>query len=712
MIFYACGNLTEKALVVSNPWEFSPAEFPSEKVRLDKSERQAFYRNPATQWNFYTGIEPCNPNQRTSKDNPPRRLHGFCADFDIPIPDTRIDEVVASMKIPPAWIERSLGGKTRLVWPLARPILLDGATHATFVLQHAIPWLSLGLLPGLDEGAFTDAARLLANGGVWRATGAGPITDPDLQAFVVRTAKDFNFAPATSSNAIPLDVVEARLRETVPGFAWPSDFVIESQGPSWFVPGSTSPMSAIVKAEGCITFSDHAEKPFYSWRDILGAEFCKEFSEAAISKATANIWFDGKNWWRKIKGVFKACGEKEMNNHFQVICGMSDRAQIAEAFSHIYNESRVEGAAPFIFRPEGQIDYMGHPVLNIASVRVMQPVQGEYPFLAEFLPRLFVNEEQYFYWKAWFQHFYKSGLEQKPRPGQALFMLGPPGIGKGFTSHEIIGKAMGGFSDASAFLVNGDTFGSENFHRPLLCVDDETAGGNAATQERFGAMVKKAVANQEFRYHQKFQVPCLVEWSGRVVVTMNLDYSSTRLMVPMDNSNLDKVSIFRCSSDETLKDIFCERYELQRRMQTELPAYLYDLTNWMPPDFVIRDGRFGFKSYHDPALLDATHQTSRSASFKEILLEELTNFFKGNPEATEWRGNVTQLYRMVFFNPANDSLLRKMSLDNINRYVEQIAREGLIKCTAVTGECKTRVWVIRRPEPATPPAVALPIFSK
>lgn len=706
--FFACRNLTEKAFAEVTPWEFSPAESPSEKVRHDKIERQAFYHSPATVWQFYTAIEPANPNQRISKENPPLRLHGLVADYDVVIPDTRIDEVIAEMKHPPAWVERSLGGKTRLVWPLVRPILLDGTKHAAYVLQEAVAWLSLGLLPGLDEGAFTDPARLLCNGAVWRSTGKPPIDDPELQAFVVKTAQSYNFSPAVSGNKIPLDAVEAQIRKVFPSFGWPSDFILESQGPSWWVPGSTSPMSAIVKDEGMLTFSDHAEKPFYTWTDILGKDFTKEFADASISKATNDIWFDSKNWWRRIKGVYKPCGEKEMNNHFKVACGMTDKKTIDEAFNHLFNECRVDGAAPFMFRPEGRIQYMGNPVLNIASARVLPPVAGEYPFLAAFLPRLFLNEEQYIRWRAWFQYFYKSGLEQRPRPGQAIFMLGPPGIGKGFCSHEVVGKAMGGFTDASAFLVNGDTFGSENFHRPVLCIDDETPGGNAAVQERFGAMVKKAVANQEFKYHAKFQVPTMVEWSGRVIVTVNLDYASTRILIPMDNSNLDKICIFRCTSDESIKELFPERYELQSRMLSELPAYLYDLVNWVPPDSVPRDGRFGYGSFHDPALLDQTHQTSRSAPFKEILLEELTTFFKNSPEATEWRGNVTQLYRLMLYNPLNDGILRKLSLDHINRYIEQIAREGLIKCTAETGDAKTRVWIIAKPELSA----VLPIFSK
>jgi hypothetical protein len=717
MSFYFVRNLTDKNLSTCEPWVF-PGEKPSEKVCKSKEDRQFWYRSKSTDWQFYTSVEPILNTQRVSKDNVPYRLHGFCADFDLPLTDARIDEVVGTMKMKPQWIERSLGGNCRLVFVLDRPILLDSYAHSVFVIQQASSWLNLGLLPGLDEGAFTDPTRLLCNGGAgaWRATGHPPVGDPDLQAFIVKTGLAFRFSPVTKNNDIPLDVIEKAIRERFPGFSWPSDFVVGSAGPSFWITDSVSPMSARIKPDGIFTFSAHAVKPFYSWADILGPEFTRGYADGAMAAATKDIFWDGKNFWRKVKGVYKACAEKEMDIHFRVDCGMSNKkdksgtSPIDKALSHLHNECRVDGAAPFLFRPQGRIEYMGQPVLNITSTRIMLPAPepGPYPFMEEFMPRFFVTQEQYDRWRAWFRYFYISGLEGKPRPGQAIFIVGKPGHGKGFISHEVVGKAMGGFTDASAFLVRGDTFGSENFHKAVLCIDDESAGGNNYSHDRFGSMLKKTVANQEFRYHAKFKEPCMVEWNGRVIVTLNLDYTSTRIMVSMDNSNLDKICIFKCTSDENIKSCFPERYALQAQMQTELPNYLHDLVKWEPPGGIPRDGRFGFASYHDAEILDQSHQTSKSAPFKEILLEELASFFELNKDATEWRGTVTQLFRLISSNVYNDGMIRRMNIEHIHRYIEAIAKEGIIKCSAETGEAKTRVWTFQRPEISKP----LPIFSK
>jgi len=67
-------------------------------------------------------------------------------------------------------------------------------------------------------------------------------------------------------------------------------------------------------------------------------------------------------------------------------------------------------------------------------------------------------------------------------------------------------------------------------------------------------------------------------------------------------------------------------------------------------------------------------------------------------------------------------MLKRIDLTNINRFIENVAKEGLIQCTAETGDFKTRVWVFSRPAlasllgnaPATTSSLpaAVPIFTK
>lgn len=734
--FYA-RNLADKTLANGlMPWEFIPTATLTDKIRFDKQERQTFYRLNTTDHHFYTFIEPANNCQRPSKDNPPKYLHGLAADYDARIPVERVNEVISSMKHKPGYYERSLGGNLRLVWLFPKPLPVETFDFTVALLQEAITWLNLHMLPALDEGAFTDPSRLLCNGCDWVEIHKDTLPENEVQAWFVKVGRDFRFKPADAT-VVPLDVVEKGLLEKYPDtFSWPVDFALGSQGPSFWIEGSTSPLSAIVKDGGLFTFSAHAAKPFYSWADILGSEFIKQFATNSIANATKDIFWDGKKFWRKKNGYYASLEMGELQNYFKVECRISGKpdktgnSAVDLALSHIYNVNHVAGAAPFIFRPGGLIDFMGRRVLNTYLHKVMNPApaedksewgdSGKFPFLSKLFENLFDPPSQLQYFLAWWKHFYLSGLEMAPMPGQNIYLMGGANVGKTLTNRNIIGRSVGGFSDCSNFLIRGEQFNSELFEVPLWCVDDETVGESNVAQSRFFATWKKIAANQQFKHNKKFEVSCMTEWMGRIICTTNLDHVSSRLLGPMDDTSMDKTSIFRCARES--KIVFPTRYELAAIIETELPYLLRWLIDWEPPDYVPRDVRYGYGSFHENTLLDQSHQTSKSAPFKELLIEALLGFFNENPSEAVWRGTITQLLRLVYSNPLNDVATRGMKLEQVSRYLEQIQREGLLKCEIETGELKTRVWVFSRvektlpvvvqPAPEVVAAPPLSIFSK
>jgi hypothetical protein len=290
-------------------------------------------------------------------------------------------------------------------------------------------------------------------------------------------------------------------------------------------------------------------------------------------------------------------------------------------------------------------------------------------------------------------------------PGQNVFLMGGANVGKTLTNRGIVGRSVGGFMDAAEFLIHNAAFNSELFEVPLWSVDDETMGESSATQNNFHAMLKKTAANQQFKHNKKFEVACMTEWMGRIICTTNLDYVSSRALGSMDNTSMDKTNIFRCASES--KIVFPNRHELGRIIETELPYLLRWMLDWNPPDFIERDVRYGYKAKHESSLLDKSHQGSRIAPFKEILIESLSGYFKSNSDPV-WRGTVTQLIRLFHSNPLNDIVLRSLRLEQINRYLEMIQREDLVKCFVEMGEMKTRVWVFPRfIEPPASPAIAV-----
>lgn len=732
MSFFYAVNLVEKSVFEGNPWEFQPTEALTEQLRIDKHTRQEFYQNVSTKHSFYTVIEGSNPNQRISKDNPPRLIHGFAADYDIKIPKDRIDEVVKVMKIKPAYVEKSLGRNSRLVWTLPRPLPVDDYDFCVYILQQAARWLSLDLLPGLDEGAFTTPTRLLCNGCEWENTGHNHIPEPELQAFFVECGRGFRFN-STATVDVPLETVEKSLQAAFPSLSWPGEFVLGSQGPSFWLPNSTSPMSAIVKKDGMFTFSNSAEKPFYSWSDLLGPDFIKDFSVNAISKATNDIYWDGKSFWRKIKGVFAPLAKDELINFFEMSCGMTNetskgkKSMVKQALEHIYNENRVLNAAPYVFRPPGVILYQSKRRLNTYMHNLIPPAagtatwgpQGEFPFLSALFDG-WMDKIPLTRILAWFKYYYECGLYLNPQPGPMVIIMGEVESGKTLINREVFGRAVGGFVDAQNYLVGGNGFTEHMYEVPHWCLDDDTISDSLRAHTEVQANFKKIVANKDFYCNQKFRVAGMTEWHGRLVVTTNLDFVSTRIAGTLDNGTMDKISMFRCNVPQIK---FPARQEIIKIRDKELPCFLRWLVDWVVPDDVPRHGRFGFRSYQDEGLMEQAHQSSRFAPFKELLIESLVGHFES--KATEWRGTVTQLQRLISSNPLNDGVLRALKLDQINRYLESVQREGIIPCRVEPGPLKIRIWVFPKfssgaatPEkPVEPPALtqqsnAVNIFSK
>lgn len=690
------------------PWEFQITTAIPAEVRTNKAARQAWYRQASTNHNFYTGIEAANPNQRVTKtDNPPRFIRAITADYDLPLSPERIAEGIAVMAIKPAWVETSLGGNCRLIWLLPRPVLVENYEFCSFFLRACSEWLGMDLLPGLDNGALTDPSRMLCNGGMWVATGQPAVTECQLQAFFVHCGQEFRFKGAEGLE-IPMGVVEHGIKDKFPDFIWPGEFLPESTGPSFWVPGSTSPMSAIVKPEGIFTFSDHADKPFYTWADILGAEFVKGFTRNAITKATDDVWWDEKKFWRKKKGAYTSMDAAELQNYFRVECNLSMKSAkggvspIEQALSHIYNENYVVNAAPYVFCAPGLLIYQGKRRLNTYVHQLVAPAEGEhvwgaegdFQFISQLLDNLFAPAEQLPFFLAWWKHYYLSGLNLAPAPGQVVFLMGGVGIGKTLLNRELVGRSVGGYVDASSYVIKGAEFNFQLFEVPLWCIDDDTVNDSVQSQNNVQAMLKKSVANHDFMVNKKFNNSGMASWLGRIVCTTNLDFMSSRMLGPLDNSSRDKISVFRCNKESGF--VFPSRPEIMRLISEELPRFLSWLVKWTPPPEVKRENRFGYASHQESSLMEQAHQTSKVAPFKELLIDFLQGYFTLFPDEKEWRGGVTKIIQGLHANPLNDCLARTLRIEQVHRYLEFVEKEGVLRCRVETGDHNLRVWVFDR----------------
>lgn len=712
MFLHAKNIIADSLLSGIEPWDFKPTENLTQQIRHVKEDRQNWYRTPSTSHYFYTGIEPLNPNLRVNKENnPPHIIYAFVADYDIVCPMARILEAVAAMKIKPSWIEISLSGHFRLVWILETPIRCQSFDFCTFLLQKSKGWLSLSLLPALDEQAYESATRLYCNGCEWHSTGHGPVKSSDINLFLLECGKEFRFKGGDSEN-VPLDVVEKALKEKFASFEWPEAFDLNTQGPSFWVQGSTSPLSAVVKPGGMYTYAAHAEKRFYSWADLLGADFVKDFLSVAYTKAIEDCWCDGHDYWRKRGGKYRPESESNFRLYLEVTCKLSNKpgqdgiSPMKNAIMHVREHNDIKNAGPFVLRKPGPIIIMGHRRLNTYAHKPQDPASGEqkwgphgnFPFYSAFLDALFnPREQQLEYFLAWWSYFYTSAFNWTAQPGHRIVLCGGKGCGKNLLNRWSVGVSVGGFTDASAYLVDGAHFNSHLLEVPHWVVDDEYGANNSNALRRASAMFKKLVANQEVLCNTKFQISDMVEWNGRFGMTTNLDFTSMRYVAgSLDDNSMDKLCLFRCVDEPSIE--FPSRIELMKTLDRERPYLLRYLLDWKWPDFIQKHNRFGFKPYHNEFLVDRSLQGSPVAPFKEIVIDTLRQLFADNPDKTEYSCTVTQLIRLINTNGLNTELMRGHKVEQINRYLEQIQTDRLLDCSSNSGPDKTRVWTFQRIE--------------
>jgi len=713
---FAIKNHVTQSLFPAVPWEYQFPTPVSDDVRKDKEKRQAWYRSPATEHQFYTFSEPHNPNQRASKDNPVRLIHGFAVDYDLSQPtDYILAQIEKRMKIKPSWLEVSLGGNFRLVWLFEVPLKVHSNNYAVKLLSSAVDWLNLKTFPGFDEGAFCDPNRTLANGGVWTNLGNPPISEGALTLFAMEVTKDYTFEENRSDILIPLDKVEAAVREKYPNLSWPGEWSLEAQGPSFWIPGSQSPMSAIIKEHGMITFAAHADKAFYTWGEIVGKEFVEQYRGDTYAKIRSQFFSDAKggywflnpldNQFRLLKSV------ANLRNMLAVDYRISEKAQKGEPspMNQVVSEidkNRIDGVAPVLFKPRGMVEFDGRRVLNTSSVRAVQPAEGpqvwgpegNFPTISDILDKLFSpREPQLDYFLAWHQRFYASAQQGALRQGHTLFLVGGTGIGKTLVNIHLIGASVGGSSDGGYSLANGGEFTSQLFEKAHIRIDDLLMGESPETQGRFAQGVKKYSANTRHTFHKKFEVPVDIDWRGRLVVTLNKDYPSMRTLGSIDSESMhDKICVFQCADKRDVP--LPPSHILEPAIERELPFYLRWLFDWKIPAHITPDPRFGFVAYRNQEVIIQNTQTSNSAPIKELVVQAMETYFQDHKDAEVWQGTSTAMMRLLNANPFDAPSTRTFTPNSVSKHLELLLSDPDLKevLSCHTGTRNLRFWTFKR----------------
>jgi len=692
-------NLASTDVSMACPWEYQSNPASTANANAYKTWR----KQPDTEHLFFSGVVAQAPTIRVSEQNPPREIIALIADYDAAITDEDLQTGFerASKYYPPTHVHRTpLSGGFRLIWELEKPLLIPNYDVAKRFLKLAEKHLhAKSLLPGLDEDAFFNPNLYYDVGHTWLGTGADPIPWSEACGWLVKVSERAKW----TGDTIPMDVLAAEVQDRFPG-RWQGEFVEGARGCRFWDASADNPTAAIVRETGMQCFT--GLEPFVSWSTIFGRGFVERVSSRKLGEMLEGVYYDGDNYWLKTaEGKWEPHAEREMSRHLKVVNGVSpDRlegkahSELDEALHIIGQNNRVVGAAPFIFQPSGAIDFMGDRVLNISSLKVLTPAEdaGEFgqffPFIGNFLQQLFDPQEQLEFLLAWLKRFYCSARIGRLMQGQAVFIAGDTGRGKTFFSNRIVGALMGGHADASQYLMGKTAFNKDLFNKALWCIDDAMPGDNAQDHKTFSTMIKRTTANNQFEFHAKFRDSTQVAWSGRVIVTGNLDADSLRVLPDLDTSILDKLLLFKAGPRVSH---FPEKHELESIVRRELPHFAAWLVAYTPPANVLDDDpRYGVARYHHPFLKQAAGDSSDSSTVRELI----QIFMKD--QTKDFEGTAVELMQIMLVDEATRAILGHSGGNKARWMGIQLGKleakgDGFVENVGYRN--RNKVWKIRKP---------------
>lgn len=677
----------------------------------DKEQFRKWCQSADTRHVFYTLYEPAHPAMRSSASNPVQLMHGVVADYDgVP---SAVQAAVATMKCgaekAPTWVTTTFSGKARLIWAFERPVpVFNSDVFQRFRAILAKDLKLKSLLPGFDEGAWDNPHTPFEIGTAWRR----PFGDTRLDhGFVLTAIHDASNRAKfkTDGPTIPMEIIGEEITRRFPG-RWKSAFIEGARGVRFWDEKADNPNGATMRDTGVQAWT--GECRFLPWSEILGSDFVKKYRENRIGAAIEGIHFDGMYYWqRDAGGIFRTHTTDSIKRHLNTDFGLSYEgkkggpSEVAAALSTIDLTKQVDGAFPCLYMKTTVVRDQNSNFLNISRVAPM-PIEGRgnkwaegFPWMANYMEGMF-GEEQLPVFLSWLGHFYNNARIGKPRKGHALFIAGDVSSGKTFLSQRIVGSLMGGFCDASSYLLGHTSFNEQLFHAPVWAIDDAVASTEMKRHAQYTQMVKKFVANPYQEFHPKFKKAISFRYHGRLIVTMNDDEESINMLPSIDRSILDKIVVLRAGKPGTS---FAEADE---NAHAELPHFAEFLATWKTPEKLLTKHdevhRFGHNAWHNESLMETARNSSPSAGLMELLDLWRPLYFRQS-KTEEWVGTATDLLGQLKQTETISGLIGGMSRNSLGMQLQGLARQG-VKWVQYCRGSQGRQYRIARP-------ADMPIYS-
>ena len=622
----------------------------------NKADYREWCSNNNTDHVFYSCVEGRAPSKRVSNDNPVHKIHGVVADYDSPLDWKSFRNKLANacVGIPlPTWASRTQSGYLRLVWEFDSSIPIDPSMYDSFMGYINKSLKMDKLFAGFDKTSLKPN-QYFELGEDWIKTGDAIPTDV-VHACLSKAVS--SKPPESSDTSVPLDVVAPEVESRFPN-RWFGEFEVGARGPLFWIDDGIDRDGCQVVEDGVVCYSDRAGKGFMSWGDIFGGSFVKDYETKKLSTLLDEYWFNGKTFFKLLYGNAVSIPKEQLLLELRQ-AGFSVRvrrgraiSEVEEALLTVSNNNRIDEIAPVVFSSERIVSYNATRILNCSNLVPVEPDSdgdpSKWPFLHQWLNQLFANSSKnsaldYFY--SWMQRFYTAVLDRVPLQGQALLLVGPTGRGKSLLSNKIISGLVGGFSDASDYLSGQTKFNKDLGRVASWVIDDTTSAASFQDQRRATELLKRAVANPRVEYMAKYADAMSIPWTGRVILSLNMDANSLSVIPSLDTSNRDKLMALLISNKST--NSFPANSQLEATIEQELPHFGKFLLDWKVPKEVEDVGRFGVQSYIDPTIADAAYDNSSRSSIAELVEFFAKRCREIHPDMGKWSGTLTEFQVMV-----------------------------------------------------------------
>lgn len=626
MHFFGFRDLTSSAATEVSPWAWAPPGAARTAVLgASKAGRLKALANHG--WLVYSPVRATSATSYVEKSNPPAGVRGLVLDYDVPLVEEHLATVLSKLddQLVPQWVEKTLSGHFRLVWVFGRDVPCPDGDFVEAVWRALADRIRpFDLHPGLDKHSFAPGQRWTA-GLDWFSVG-GPAELPAavLTECLWEAGKSYR---TDAKGDVPIEEVAKQFESRWPG-KWVGPFEVGARGVRIWDPKADNPTGCMVRPEGMLCFT--GPKAFVSWSELFGSDWVRQVAEDKLENATANIYFDGRSYWHLVGADYWRPRSREDTMLELQDRGFDARVTKGKSISDcgrllnlIQKTNRIDAAVSLVNHPPGVVDIRNQRILNTSRIKALEPhaepcTPDTFPWLWDFLCGHFARPESdpLPHFLGWLQRAYRALHEHRSDMGQALFLCGPRHNGKTLLAVRIIAPMLGNvYADPFDYLTGRTTFNSELFESFLWCLND----ADSPRENEKGSVlskIKDAVVNPSHSYHRKFGDRTQVDWTGRIVVTLNDDPSSTGQLPEVNSNTADKMCFF---ASQPYRKKWPSNKQVEETLRLELPKFCRWLLDWEPPEKVLENSRVGVKSYFDEYVLETSRRQNYAFNFRELL---------------------------------------------------------------------------------------------